>query len=70
MDMLKWTPGIIVTNESNISVAGAGEPIIYINDRKITDKSELSMLSSTDVNKIEVIKEADARCTRMEQIPL
>nr|WP_320059720.1 outer membrane beta-barrel family protein [uncultured Bacteroides sp.] len=61
VDMLKWTPGIIVTNESNISVAGAGEPIIYINDRKITDKSELSMLSSTDVNKIEVIKEPDAR---------
>ncbi len=63
VDMLKWTPGIIVTNESDISVAGtgAGEPIIYINDRKITDKSELSALSSTDVNKIEVIKEPDAR---------
>jgi hypothetical protein len=61
LDMLKWTPGIVVTNESEISVAGAGEPVIYINGRKVTDKAELSMLSSTDVNKIEVIKEPDAR---------
>ncbi len=60
-DMLKWTPGIIVTNESDISVIGAGEPIIYINDRKIKDKSELLMISSTDVNKIEIIKDPDAR---------
>ncbi len=61
VDMLKWTPGIIVKNDNDIAVAGSGEPIIYINDRKITNKSELSMLSSTDVNKIEVIKEPDAR---------
>lgn len=61
MDMLKWTPGIIVTNGSNISVFGAGTPLIYINDRKITDQSELDALSSTDVNKIEIIKEPDAR---------
>ncbi len=60
-DMLKWTPGIIVTNESDISVIGAGEPIIYINDRKIKDKSELLMISSADVNKIEIIKDPDAR---------
>lgn len=61
VDILKWTPGIIVKNGSDISVAGAGTPIIYINDRKIIDQSELSMLSSTDVSKIEVIKEPDAR---------
>lgn len=61
MDMLKWTPGVVVTNGSNISVAGAGTPIIYINDRRITDQSELDVLSSTDVNKIEIIKEPGAR---------
>lgn len=61
MDMLKWTPGVVVTNGSTISVAGAGTPIIYINDRKITNQSELDVLSSTDVNKIEIIKEPDAR---------
>lgn len=61
IDMLKWTPGVMVTNGSNISVVGAGTPIIYINDRKITDQSELDALSSTDVNKIEIIKEPDAR---------
>jgi hypothetical protein len=61
VDMLKWTPGIIVANENDITVVGAGEAIIYINDRKITNRSELSTLSSTDVSKIEVIKEPDAR---------
>lgn len=61
LDMLKWTPGVIVKNYNDISVAGAGTPIIYINDRKITDKSELDVLSSTDVNKIEIIKEPDAQ---------
>lgn len=61
VDMLKWTPGIVVKNDDDILVIGAGEPIIYINDRKITNKSELVALSSTDVNKIEVIKEPDAR---------
>jgi hypothetical protein len=61
VDMLKWTPGIIVRNDDDISVIGKGTPIIYINDRKITDKSELTALSSTDVNKIEIIKEPDAR---------
>jgi len=61
IDMLKWTPGVVVTNGSNISVVGAGTPIIYINDRKITNQSELDALSSTDVNKIEIIKELDAR---------
>lgn len=61
VDMLRWTPGIIVTNHSNISVAGAGSPLIYVNDRRVTNQSELEALSSTDVNKIEIIKEPDAR---------
>ena len=61
VDMLKWTPGLIVSDENDITVAGAGAAIIYINDRKITNRSELAMLSSTDVSKIEVIKEPDAR---------
>jgi hypothetical protein len=61
VDMLKWTPGLIVSDADDVKVAGAGEAIIYINDRKITNRAELSMLSSTDVSKIEVIREPDAQ---------
>lgn len=61
VDMLKWTPGLIVSDENDITVSGAGAAIIYINDRKITNRSELTMLSSTDVSKIEIIREPDAR---------
>lgn len=61
VDMLKWTPGLIVSDENDITVVGAGAAIIYINDRRITNRSELAMLSSTDVSKIEIIREPDAR---------
>ncbi|MDR3118955.1 MAG: hypothetical protein LBU44_06005 [Mediterranea sp.] len=60
-DMLKWTPGLIVSGADEINVAGAGPAIIYINGRKITNRTELLMLSSTEVSKIEVIREPDAR---------
>jgi hypothetical protein len=61
LDMLKWTPGVVVTNQSDISVVGSGDPIIYINNRKIIDKAELYTISSTDVNKIDIIKEPNAQ---------
>lgn len=61
MDMLKWTPGIIVKMDEDISVIGKGTPVIYVNDRKIADKSELLGLQSTDVNRIEIIRDPGAR---------
>ena len=60
-DMLKWTPGMIVDGMGNISVLGAGSPIIYIDERKVINDAELEALSSTDVNSIEIIKEPDER---------
>ena len=57
MDMLMWTPGVIVNSlDESINVVGAGSPIIYINNRKIKNKSELNMLQSTMVSKIEIIR--------------
>lgn len=57
MDMLTWTPGVIVNQISeSVSIAGAGAANIYINNRKIRDKSELKMLQSTMVSKIEIIR--------------
>lgn len=57
MDMLTWTPGVIVNQiDKSIDVVGAGSPIIYINNRKIQNKSELDVLQSSMVSKIEIIR--------------
>ncbi len=61
IDMLRWTPGVMVKNNDEISVIGRGATEIYINDRKIMNKSELRALSSNNVSKIEIIKEPDAK---------
>lgn len=61
IDMLRWTPGVMVNNNDEISVIGRGATEIYINDRKIMNKSELRALSSNNVSKIEIIKEPDAK---------
>lgn len=61
IDMLRWTPGVMVKNNDEISVIGRGTTEIYINDRKIINKSELRALSSNNVSKIEIIKEPDAK---------
>lgn len=62
IDMLKWTPGIMVDLQTeSIKVLGAGAPDVYINDRKIIDKSELNMLQSTQVSRIEVIRTPGAQ---------
>lgn len=61
MDMLKWTPGIMVQNDNSILVVGKGSPVIYIDDRKIQNKSELLSLQSSDVSRIDIIREPDVR---------
>ncbi|MEG2219782.1 MAG: outer membrane beta-barrel protein [Muribaculaceae bacterium] len=61
MDMLKWTPGVTVQDHSEISVVGKGKPLIYINDRKIMSDSELVGLQSSEVSRIEIIRDPDAR---------
>jgi hypothetical protein len=61
MDMLSWTPGISVTDDENISVLGrGGNPLIYVNGAKIMDKSQLHSLTSSNVDKIEIIREPGA----------
>lgn len=61
IDMLKWTPGIMVQGNNAIAVAGKGAPIIYIDGRKVANNSELLALQSSDVSRIEIIREPDAR---------
>lgn len=61
MDMLTWTPGVVVNQiDESIEVVGAGSPIVYINNRRIRNKRELNVLQSTTVSKIEIIRAPSA----------
>ncbi len=54
-DLLRQVPRVRVDKDGNCSVFGKGTPEIYINGRKLTDKTELQTLSSKDVKNVTVI---------------
>ena len=54
-DLLKQVPRVRVDKDGNCSVFGKGTPEIYINGRKLTDKTELQTLASKDVKNVTVI---------------
>lgn len=58
-DVLANIPGLRTTN-NGIEVFGKGAPIIYINNRKIENSTELMQLSSSEIEKIEVISDPGA----------
>ncbi len=61
LDMLSWAPGISVGPDSKIQVFGVeGSPIVYLNDIKISDLSQIETLSSKMVKSIEVIRKPGA----------
>ena len=55
-DVMRYLPGVQVTGmvDPKIEVLGSGEPVIYINNRLVRNKSELKQLKSRDIEKIEV----------------
>lgn len=53
-EVMKHIPGVIATKDK-YEVFGKGSPVIYINNKKIRDNSELQMLKSTDIRYVEVI---------------
>lgn len=54
MDVLTKIPGI-VNNRGNFEVFGKGEPVVYINNRKVQDKSEIAQLDVKNIKNIELI---------------
>lgn len=54
IDLLGKMP-FVTRNGDGLEVVGKGEPTIYINGRKMRDKSELQSLSSSDIKNVEVI---------------
>jgi len=61
IDLLRWAPGVMVDAGDAISVIGRGTTEVYVNDRRITNKSELKSLSSQDIKRVEVIRDPDAQ---------
>lgn len=62
IDMLRWTPGLIVNDENDIKTGdnkSVGE--IYIDERKVTDRNLLLTLPSNQVSKVEIIRDLSAR---------
>ena len=59
-DVLKHIP-LLTGKEGSYSVVGRGAAVIYINNRKITDATEIERLNSSDIKDIEVITNPGAR---------
>lgn len=53
-DVLKHLPFVSQKN-GDFTVFGKGSPIIYINNRQIMDKEELSQLSSSEIKQVKII---------------
>lgn len=58
--VLSIIPGIVAKNE-NITVLGKGEPLVYINNRKIRDLAEIYQLSPDNIKNIELITNPGAK---------
>jgi hypothetical protein len=68
-DVLQRLPGITAEN-GNLSVFGKGSPVVYINNRKVRDQSELQRLESSEITTVQclyapefVSHTAGERCT-------
>lgn len=53
-DVIKYVPGMLYTN-GKYEVFGKGEPVIYIDGRKVANASELSLIPSSDVKAVQLI---------------
>lgn len=60
MDVIAQQPGVMV-DDGNIEVFGKGTPEIFLNGRKLNNYTELSQLSSKEIDNIEVISNPGAR---------
>ncbi|MCQ2243523.1 MAG: outer membrane beta-barrel family protein [Bacteroidaceae bacterium] len=59
IDVLKQLPKVIVS-DNDISVVGRGVPAIYIENRKVTELTELSQIAANKVSSIKVITQPGA----------
>lgn len=60
-DVLSHIPRLDKNGDGTYNVSGKGEPVFYINGRKVTDLSELDRLKSSDIKNIILITTPGAR---------
>jgi hypothetical protein len=60
IDVLAQLP-LITKEDDEITVFGKGAPLIYLNNRLISDLSELENINSNTINKISIITNPDAQ---------
>ncbi len=61
IEVIKQLPMIEVSSDDQISVFAKGTPLIYINNKKVLNVSELLQLKSSDIKSIDVITNPGAR---------
>jgi hypothetical protein len=59
-DVIENIPGVKL-QEEEITVFGKGEPIVYINSRRVLDLNELDQLSSTEISTVELLNNPGAK---------
>ena len=62
LDMLRWTPGVAVNMNEDVTLIGRdGKTEIYIDNRKVTDNAQLKSIISQNIKRVEIIREPDAQ---------
>ncbi len=61
MDVLRKSPGIMVTGNEKVSIFGKGEPLIYIDGQRIASPEILKNLPASEIQSIEVIRNPPAK---------
>lgn len=60
-DVLLHVPGVITTANGDLEVFGQGQPVIYINNRKVQNNSEVKLLTPSEIKSVELITNPGAK---------
>jgi outer membrane receptor protein involved in Fe transport len=61
LDILRTTPGIMVSSNDNVSVFGKGAALIYLDGQLITSPDILNAIPSFEIKTIEIIKNPSSK---------
>lgn len=59
--MLSRIPSVMLSPEGKLEVFGSGEPIIYVNNRRISDNSEINRINIKEIKDVELITNPGAK---------
>lgn len=61
IDVLRKSPGIMVTGNNKVSIIGKGEPIIYIDGQRLTSAEVLKNLPASEIQSIAIIRNPSSK---------